>query len=319
MRAVVTGAAGFVGSTLVDRLLDARHQVIGIDDFSSGTVANLAGAINHNESHPGRFRLFDIDIQAPELAGIIAGANPDVIFHLAAQADPRAAVRDPHRDARTNVLGTINLSEAGRLAGIRRIVYATCAPAGSCVGRSHAESPHAAAKLAGEMYLRAYAQLYGSAPICLALGNVYGPRQIPGSAGSVITSLAEAMITGQPAGLPRDDTAGRGYIYVDDVVEAFMRAGRASAGTSGTYDISTGRLTTVAELKGLIAAAVSGVPAPHRADLPSASPIRPTEAGARLGWFPAVDIADGIGRVISWLSQQRPLSARDTDNMVRAG
>ena len=147
------------------------------------------------------------DIQAPELTDIVAGTNPNVIFHLAAQVDPGASVSDPQFDARSNVLGTINLCEASRRAGVRRIVYAasgesrygapTCLPVDEST-RLDPLSPYAVAKLAGEMYLRAYAEMYGLAPICLALANVYGPRQNPHGAAGVIAVLGSAMITGQP-------------------------------------------------------------------------------------------------------------------------
>ena len=110
MRALVTGAAGFIGSTLVDRLLSEGHQVVGVDNLSTGNPANLAHARQCNERHPRRFTFVRADIQAPELAGIVAGTNPDVVFHLAAQVDLRSSVADPIRDARSNVLGTINVS-----------------------------------------------------------------------------------------------------------------------------------------------------------------------------------------------------------------
>src|SRR6478735_7644496 len=124
MRILVTGAAGFIGSTLVDRLLTDGHQVVGIDNLSTGVVTNLEHAFRYSALSPGRFTFLRADIQAPELTGIVAGTNPDVIFHLAAQVDLRASVSDPRFDARTNVLGTINLCEASRQAGVERIVYA---------------------------------------------------------------------------------------------------------------------------------------------------------------------------------------------------
>jgi UDP-glucose 4-epimerase len=124
MRALVTGAAGFIGSTLVDRLLTDGHQVVGIDNFSTGIAANLEHAYSYNRQHPRRFTLVKADIQAPELIDIVAGANPHVIFHLAAQVDLGTSVSDPQFDARTNVLGTVNLCGASRHAGVRRIVYA---------------------------------------------------------------------------------------------------------------------------------------------------------------------------------------------------
>jgi UDP-glucose 4-epimerase len=187
MRTLVTGAAGFIGSTLVDRLLADGHQVVGVDNLRTGIAANLETAFSGKGLGTGRFTLVQVDIQAPELTDIVAGTNPDVIFHLAAQVDLRASVSDPQFDACSNVLGTINLCEASRRAGAKRIVYA--ASGGSRYGtptRLPADestpvnplSPYAVAKLAGELYLGAYAEMYGMATICLALANVYGPVRI---------------------------------------------------------------------------------------------------------------------------------------------
>ncbi|SCX07081.1 NAD-dependent epimerase/dehydratase family protein [Mycolicibacterium fluoranthenivorans] len=299
MRSFVTGAAGFIGSTLVDRLLAEGHQVIGIDNFAVGAITNLENAITCNETRPGRFRLISLDIQAPELTGIVAGANPDVIFHLAAQIDPQVAVADPQRDARSNILGTINLCEAGRRAGVRRIVYAGCGDG----MRADTVSPHMVAKRAGEMYLRAYAEMYGLAPICLALPTIYGPRQNSCAPDNAIAALAAAVIDGHPEAARVDTTRAREYIYVDDVVEALVRAGYASADDAGTYDLSTGRRTTVVELQRLIEAALGGhtspdVAAGRRGEL-SATP----EPDRRLGWSPAVSLSSGIESTVRWMTE----------------
>src|ERR1700745_4098531 len=123
MRTLVPGAAGFIGSTLVDRRLEEGHQVTGVDNLSAGSpAANLKSAHRHNG--PSRFTFVAADVRHPELSDIVAGSNPDVVFHLAAQIDVRKSVDDPQHDARNNVLGTINLLEASRRAGIPRIVYA---------------------------------------------------------------------------------------------------------------------------------------------------------------------------------------------------
>ena len=314
MRALVTGAAGFIGSNLVDRLLAEGHQVVGIDNLQTGVAANLKQAFGCNELSARRFTLVRGDIQAPELIDIIAGAHPHVIFHLAAQVDQVTSVSDPQFDARCNVLGTINLCEASRLVGVRRIVYA--ASGDSRYGaRGHLPvdesnpvdplSPHAVAKLAGEMYLRAYAEMYGLAPICLALANVYGPRQNPHGAGGVIAALGSAMITGQPFTVYRDGAATHDYVYVDDVVDAFVRAGCAPIETTGTYNIGSGQHTTVTEVHGLMSAVLDGLTPPSfAADLGAESgavALKATKAKNELGWQPTVDLAEGIQRTIRWL------------------
>jgi UDP-glucose 4-epimerase len=315
VRTLVTGAAGFIGSTLVDRLLAEGHSVVGIDNVSGGgAAANLEHARRYDRLSPGRFTFLSVDIQAPELVGIVAGTNPDAIFHLAAQVDLRASVSDPHFDARSNVLGTINVLEASRRAGVPRIVYA--ASGGSRYGAptrlpvdETAElnplSPYAAAKVAGEMYVRAYAAMYGIAPICLGLANVYGPRQNPHGEAGVIAIFGSRMIGGQPVTVYGDGTAARDYVYVDDVVDAFVRAGLAPLTTVGTYNIGTGQQTTVAEVHGLIAAAFDAQSAPcyaaARTGELQAIALDATKAGEELGWKPAVDLVEGIQRTMQWL------------------
>jgi UDP-glucose 4-epimerase len=311
---LVTGAAGFIGSTLVDRLLAEGHDVVGIDNLSTGLVANLEQADCRNRLHTGRFTLFRADIQAPELAGIVAGTNPDAVFHLAAQVDLRASVSDPQFDARSNVLGTINVLEACRRAGVQRVVYAASggsrygAPASLPVNETaelNPLSPYAAAKVAGEMYVRAYAGMYGLAPICLGLANVYGPRQNPLGEAGVFAVFGSRMISGRPVTVYGDGSSTRDYVYVDDVVDAFVRAGQAPLTTVGTYNIGTGRQTTVEEVHRLIAAAIDGAPMPSYAAARTgelqAIALDATKAEKELGWKPTVDLVEGVQRTVTWL------------------
>jgi UDP-glucose 4-epimerase len=165
-------------------------------------------------------------------------------------------------------------------------------------------SPHAVAKLAGEMYLHAYAEMYGMAPICLALANVYGPRQNPHGAGGVIPVLGRAMITNGPFAMYRDGAAAHDYVYVDDVVDAFVRAGCAPIQTRGTYNIGTGQHTTVTEVHHLMSAVLDGSSPPSFAadgDELRSIALNATKAEDELGWKPAVGIAEGIRRTLLWL------------------
>jgi UDP-glucose 4-epimerase len=314
MRTIVTGAAGFIGSNLVDRLLADGHQVVGIDNLSTGDTRNLDQAFELNSLYPGRFTFVRCDVQAPELKDVVVGVNPSVIFHLAAQIDVRVSVRDPQLDARNNVLGTINLCEASRHAGVDRIVYA--ASGGSRYGAPRCMpvtesselnplSPYAVAKIAGELYLGAYAGMYGLAPICLALANVYGPRQNPHGEAGVIAVFASAMAAGRDVTVYGDGTATRDYVYVDDVVDAFVRAGNAPSATKGTYNIGTAKQTSVIEVHRLIAAVLAGASPPHHAPARigelDAIALDATKAEAELGWRPTVDLVEGIERTVTWL------------------
>ncbi|HME78149.1 MAG TPA: GDP-mannose 4,6-dehydratase [Mycobacterium sp.] len=312
MRTLVTGAAGFIGSTLVDRLLEEGHQVTGVDNLSaSPRVANLESAHRHND--PGRFTFAAVDIRHPELSGIVAGSSPDVVFHLAAQVDVRRSVEDPLFDARNNVLGTINLLEASRQARVPRIIYATSGGAryGAPATLPATEdtpvdplSPYAAAKIAGELYMRAYAGMYGLTPICLALANVYGPRQDPHGEAGVVALFGSAMISGRPTTIYGDGSATRDYVYVDDVVTAFLCAADAPV-TTGTFNIGTGVQTSVTELHQLIAETVDVSRPPDHAEARTgevhSSALDPTRAGRVLGWKPDTDLTEGIKRTVDWL------------------
>ena len=255
-----------------------------------------------------------VDVRHPELSGVVAGSNPDVVFHLAAQVDVRRSVDDPLFDASNNVLGTVNLLEASRRAGVPRIVYATSGGAryGAPAHLPATEdtpvdplSPYAAAKVAGELYMRAYAGMYGLAPISLALANVYGPRQDPHGEAGVVTVFGSAMISGRPTTIYGDGRATRDYVYVDDVVTAFLCAAEAPVKTTGTFNIGTGEQTTVTELHQLIAEVVGVSRPPDYAEARTgevqASALDPTQAGRVLGWKPDTDLTDGIKRTVDWL------------------
>jgi len=316
MRALVTGAAGFIGSTLVDRLLADGYQVIGIDNLSTGVAANLEHALSYNALSPGRFTFVRADIQAPELVGIVAGANPSVIFHLAAHVDLMASVNDAGFDARTNVLGTINLCEASWRSGVRRIVYAAsggsrygaapCLPA-SENAELDPQSPYAVAKVAGELYLRAYAGMHDIAPINLALADVYGPRQNPHGEAGLITVLGREMLSGRAPIVYGDGSASRDYVYVDDVVDAFVRAGSAPIGTTGTFNIGTGECTTVNEIHRLVSALLDSSSSPiftaPRVGEMDAIALDAAKAEKELGWKSLVGLPEGIQRTIRWLCE----------------
>jgi UDP-glucose 4-epimerase len=309
MRMLVTGAAGFIGSTLVDRLLAEGHEVTGVDNLSTGRLANLEQAA----SGALAFAFVECDVTGPVLGEVLGDVRPDAVFHLAAQADVRLSVADPLHDARNNVLGTVNVMEASRRAGVRRVVYAASggslygAPARLPVsedGTVDPLSPYAAAKASGELYLHAFAGMYGLVPVSLALANVYGPRQDPFGEAGVVGIFGTAMLEGRPTIIYGDGGATRDFVYVDDVVEAFVRAGHGRM-RGRRFNIGTGTGTTVAALHGLVAEVV-GVP-----DSPVHAPARTGEVDAivldggaarrGLGWAPQVGLREGIRRTVDWL------------------
>jgi UDP-glucose 4-epimerase len=311
MRTVVTGAAGFIGSNLVDRLLADGHTVIGIDNLASGRLPNLDSALRFD-----RFTFIEANVGAHELGDIVEGAAPQVVFHLAAQVDVRKSVVDPCNDARTNVLGTINVAEACKRAGTRRIVFAASGgsrygtPTFLPVGEDRPPnplSPYAAAKVAGELYLGAYFGMYGVAPINLALANVYGPRQDPHGEAGVVAIFGSALLTGRPTTIYGDGRATRDYVYVGDAVDAFVRAGEAPTSLTGTFNIGTGVQTTTAELHRLMTEAL-GIADPPRYTSSRTGEIQAialdySAAHMALRWKPSIDMREGVRRTISWLRE----------------
>lgn len=314
MRALVTGAAGFIGSTLVDRLLADGHEVVGVDDLSTGRLANLRQARESNRERPGGFHFHQVDVTAAPLAELLGRLRPEVVYHLAAQADVRVSVADPIADARTNVLGTINVLTAAVAGGARKVVLASSG--GSIYGEPRTlpvserrgldpRSPYAAAKVAAEYYLGCWRSLYGIQGTTLALANVYGPRQDPDGEAGVVAIFAGALLRGAPTRIYGDGTASRDYVFVDDVVEAFVRfSGDVADGRR--LNIGTGVATTVRDLHREIAAATGGPDtpafAPERAGELHAIAIDPGAARA-FGWLPTTSLASGLALTVAWIRQ----------------
>jgi len=316
VRVLVTGAAGFIGSTLVDRLLADGHDVLGVDDLSNGSLENLAEARAGTRQRPGAFSFTRLDVADPGLVGLLGHTRPEVVCHLAAQVSVRASVATPLRDVTTNVLGTVNVLEAARLAGTRKVVFTSSG--GSIYGSPaklpvseragiDPQSPYAAGKAAGELYLGAWQAMYGLAYTSLALGNVYGPRQDPRGEAGVIAIFSGAMLAGMPTRVFGDGGQTRDYVYVDDVVDAFVRA--LAAGDGRRFNIGTGRQTSDLELHRLVAAEAGAPDAPEFAparlgDL-RAIALDPTAARGGLGWVPFTELPEGIRRTVGWF-RERP-------------
>ncbi len=310
MKALVTGGAGFIGSTLVDRLLADGHEVVVVDDFSSGSDANLTDA---QASAGDRLTVHRVDIRDDAVTQVVADAEPEVVFHLAAQADVRVSVARPAHDASINVIGLLNVLEGARIAGARKVVFASSGgtiygepdPSVLPVDESNPEvpiAPYGVAKKVGTDYLRAYQAVHGLDWTSLALANVYGPRQDPHGEAGVVAIFAGLLLEGKPCTVFGTGEQTRDYVYVDDVVDAFAKA--ATAGSGELFNIGTGQETSVNALYQAMADA-AGVTEP-----PTYAPARPGEldrsaldagkAQRELGWSPQVTLEDGVQITIDW-------------------
>ncbi|MCW2501605.1 MAG: NAD-dependent epimerase/dehydratase [Frankiales bacterium] len=312
MRVLVTGAAGFIGSHLVDRLVADGHRVTGVDDLSTGKLANLADA-----RRAKGFSFHRFDITSTDLLTLVARDRPDVVCHLAGQMDVRRSVADPLHDTRTNVLGTVNVLEACVRTGVPRVVFASSG--GTVYGEPPSvpvteraalrpASPYGAAKAAAETYVAAYARLHGLRGVSLRLGNVYGPRQDPHGEAGVVSIFAGALVAGRPTTVFGDGTSSRDYVYVEDVVDAFLRC-LGGKGDGRRLNVGSGRATSVRALHALVAKAV-GAPdapefAPPRSGELQAVALDSSAARRALGWEPAVTLEDGLARTVDWLRATR--------------
>ncbi len=311
MRALVTGGAGFIGSTLTDRLLREGWRVDVVDNLSTGSRANLESAT----SSPG-FAFHELDITSDALTELVARVRPDVVFHLAAQMDVRVSVARPVYDATVNILGSLQLCEAACAAGVRKIVFASSG--GTIYGEAqtiptpedavqHPESPYGVAKKAVVDYLYYYRAQRGLEYTALALANVYGPRQDPHGEAGVVAIFAGLLLGGEQAVIFGDGSQTRDFVYVDDVVDAFVRAADKADGL--LLNIGTGVETSVRELYDVMAAAT------HVEEQPKIAPARTGElqrnaldarrARELLGWTPSTSLRDGIDRTLAYFDRTR--------------
>jgi UDP-glucose 4-epimerase len=299
MKAVVTGGAGFIGSHLVDLLVEEGHDVAIVDNLATGRSSNL---------NP-RARMYEEDIDSQRFAEVLRVERPEVVFHQAAQISVKASTDDPVHDARVNVLGLLNALQACAAVGVRKFVFAS---SGATYGESvylpldegHPQqpaSPYAITKLAGEQYLRYFATSRGLAFTALRYGNVYGPRQSPQGEAGVIAIFTHQLLTGQTPMIHWDGEQVRDYIFVTDVARANLLA--AATGDGRTYCIGTGVGTSVNQVFGLICEAVGVMPDPRRGPR-RAGDVRAAyfdirRARGELHWAPEVPLDIGLRHTIA--------------------
>ncbi len=293
MRAVVTGGAGFIGSHVVDALLDRGAEVVVMDDLSRGRREN----VNADAT------LVVADVRDAEaVAAVFEDARPEACFHLAAQADVRVSVENPGLDCAVNVLGTVRVLEAARRHATQVVfsstggaIYGECERPAPETAPREPLSPYGASKLAGEEYAATYNRLHGTSHVALRYGNVYGPRQDPHGEAGVVAIFFGRLAAGEPPRVFGDGRQTRDYVYVGDVVDATLAAHGRSG---GIFNVGTGRETSVVEL---VAACrrVSGVElepvfAPARLGELQRSVLDPSLAARELGFRAATDLDAGL-------------------------
>lgn len=311
MRILVTGGAGFIGSHLTDRLLAEGHDVDVVDDLSSGSLSNLAQARQNGQR---KFSFHRLDIRSNAVADTIAKSRPDVVMHLGAQTDVTSSIAKPVADAETNILGSLNVLEGCVRAKVGKVIFACTAgiygePQSLPLREGHPLvplSPYAVSKKAVLDYLQAYRATQGLEYVALVLSNVYGPRQNAHQEGGAVAIFASQMMRRERPTIFGDGAQTRDFIFVDDVVDAFVRS--IDRGSGLAMNIGTGSSTSVQKLFDIIAAKTSYKDppryAPRREGEVLDSVLDYKRAELHLGFTPFTSIEDGIGRTVEWYRAQ---------------
>jgi len=301
MKILVTGGAGFIGSHVVDAYVAAGHDVVVVDDLSTGKRENL---------NP-KARFHQLDVADPRALARVRDERPAVMNLHAAQMDVRRSVADPLFDARVNILGTVNLLEAARKANVRRVLFVSSG--GAVYGEqetfpapeSHPTTPvrpYGVSKRAGELYAFFYQAEYQLPFVALRYANVYGPRQDPHGEAGVVAIFSQRMLRGEPITVNGDGKQTRDYVFVGDIVRANLLALESTA--TGPFNIGTGIETDVNELARLLLAA-SGSRSevrhgPAKAGEQRRSVVDARRAAEVLGWRPETPLAEGLRRTVDW-------------------
>jgi UDP-glucose 4-epimerase len=309
MKTLVTGGAGFIGSNLVDALVERGDEVTVLDDVSTGKRRNL-------ESARGRgIELLELDIRDAEAVGAaVDRTRPETIFHLAAQIDVRKSVADPANDSRINVEGTINVLSAAQTTGVRRVVNTSTG--GAIYGEGQIipapedhpvapEAPYGLSKFCAEKYCELFTRLHGLSTVSLRYGNVYGPRQDPLGEAGVIAIFCGKLLEGARPTIFGDGLQTRDYVFVSDVVDANLRA--AESESTGALNIGGGAETTVLDIVEVLGARASAAfepeHAPERPGEVRRIALDPSRAKSELGWEAQVGLEEGLERTLASLQQ----------------
>lgn len=292
---LVTGGAGFIGSHLVEKLVQLEYKVLVVDDLSTGKLRNLPRGVS----------FYHTDINESTIEEIFAREKPSFVFHHAAQISVSNSVRDPMKDCRINITGTIKLIEAARRYGVDKLIFASTGgalygdPNVTPCSENHPVvplSPYGLSKYACEMYLDLYRRLYRLGFVALRYGNVYGPRQDPRGEAGVVAIFSKAMAEGKPTQIFGDGQQQRDFVYVEDVVNANLRA--MKEGIVGSFNIGTSIGSSINDIFRILSKQFNYKRTPVYA------PARPGDVGKisldyskakrEMDWEPQVDLLRGL-------------------------
>ncbi|MBI4445901.1 MAG: SDR family oxidoreductase [Acidobacteria bacterium] len=317
-RVIVTGGAGFIGSHLVERLLSEGHQVTAIDNLSTGRIENLAGLDGLGKLNFVRADVTDESTVRRFFEGV------DWIFHLAALADIVPSMQHPLNYHRCNVDGTVNVVEAARLGGVKRLIYAASS---SCYGipdmyptpetaAIRPQYPYALTKFLGEQIVMHWGQVYKLPVVSLRLFNVYGPRsRTSGTYGAVFGVFLAQKIAGKPFTVVGDGTQTRDFTYVTDVADAFVKAAQSEV-SHEVFNIGSGATYSVNRLVELLGGDVVYVP--KRPGEPDCTFADASRARKILGWHPQYSFEEGVEAMLQHIDYWRSAPVWDPDSISEA-
>ncbi len=305
MKVLVTGGAGFIGSHLVDRLVQEGHEVIIVDNLVTGKRRNINRAA----------RFYKQDIQSWRLERVFRNERPNVVMHLAAQMDVRKSVEDPMFDAQVNILGTLNVLQQAVKHGVRKVVFSSSG--GAIYGEqemypapeSHVTkplSPYGLSKLCGEQYLSYYQRSSGLQVVSLRYANVYGPRQDPEGEAGVVAIFIQKMLNNEQAVINGNGRQTRDFVFVEDVVEANLAV--MGPETQGTYNVGTGAETSINDLFRILVqhtgSTCKEVHGPAKKGEQARSVIDNTRLRHELSWEPKGELSEGLKKTVEYFRER---------------
>jgi len=305
MKVLVTGGAGFIGSHLVDRLVQEGHEVVVVDNLLTGKRRNL-----NKEA-----RFYKQDIQSSRLERVFRRERPLLVMHLAAQVDLRRSVEDPIFDAQVNILGTLNLLEQAVKYGTRKVIFSSSG--GAIYGEqdvfpapeSHPIrplSPYGISKLNGEQYLAYYQRVSGIQHVILRYSNVYGPRQDPEGEAGVVAIVTGKMLAGEQPIINGNGRQTRDFVFVDDVVEANLAV--MGKEVQGIYNVGTAEETSVNDLFRLLVELTNAnckeLHGPAKKGEQARSVVDISRLRQELGWEPKVTLREGLKRTVEFFRER---------------
>jgi UDP-glucose 4-epimerase len=305
MKVLVTGGAGFIGSHLVDRLVQEGHEVVVVDNLCTGKRRNLNRAA----------RFCKLDIQSWRLERVFRNERPNIVMHLAAQMDVRKSVEDPIFDAQVNVLGMLNVLQQAVRHGVRKVVFSSSG--GAIYGEqeiypapeSHVTrplSPYGISKLCGEQYLSYYQRVSGLQMVSLRYANVYGPRQDPDGEAGVVAIFVQKLLNNEQAIINGNGRQTRDFVYVEDVVEANLAV--MGQETQGTYNVGMGEETSINDLLRILITHTNStckeVHGPAKSGEQVRSVIDSSKLRQELSWEPKTELSEGLKRTVDYFRER---------------